>query len=531
MSFYQNNNSSYTNFPQPIQTRPTSTPPTSVSVSVGSVAGAPVPSSSSSSSASSRGNGASAATAGDDYPPGAMSYINLNIEEYRIQDLEAFFTLPTKNYDIQDVVHKKKTMCAAVDRDYTLTASTRTGIHAFLDQALARIVQHLLPIGSGKPVTDLPQNSLSGDNGHFLINNPARDGIKNYDPSSKSGINLDDNGAPPGTLNPLKVNTIKRAVNIDTRFRPNYYTTKSSDLQINLPTKVERAISMRLASIEIPMSFYAINSDYGNNVFKVSWMWGGVPDASSALITLPDGNYDTGTSDKTKAARLESEINAQLQASLAGDSTDVNGLRLRYEINPITGKSRFFQDASASIAPAAVPFKINFTVNKAGVVLPVSENPMPLQGTLGWMLGFRSHLGEYASDGKIIGGGGGKGTDGSGNIISEGICNVQGTRYIYVAIDDFVNSSNNYFTAAFASSVMAPNIITRINVAELAQDTTVYHYAQQEGYSTELDRSRSYFGPVDIQKMRVTLFDEYGRIVNLNYMDWSMELMFECIYS
>lgn len=514
MSFFSNQ-SSYTNFPQPVQTRPTSTP----------LASAPAAAS------ASRGTGASAATA-DEYPPGAMSYINLNIEEYRIQDLEAFFTLPTKNYDIQDVVHKKKTMCAAVDRDYTLTPPTRSSIHAFLDQALARIVQHLLPIGSGKPVTDLPQNSLSGDNGHFLINNPARDGIKNYDPSSKSGINLDDNGAPPGTLNPLKINTIKRAVNIDTRFRPNYYTTKSSDLQINLPTKVERAISMRLASIEIPMSFYAINSDYGNNVFKVTWDWDGVPDASSVLITLPDGNYDTGTSDKTRAARLEAEINAQLQATLAGDATDVNGLRLRYEINPITGKSRFFQDASAGIAPAAVPFKINFTVNKAGVVLSASENPLPLQGTLGWMLGFRAPVGEYASNGKlIIGGGGGGGTDGLGNLISEGICNVQGTRYIYVAIDDFVNSSNNYFTAAFASSVMAPNIITRINVAELAQDTTVYHYAQQEGYSTELDRSRSYFGPVDIQKMRVTLFDEYGRVVNLNHMDWSMELMFECIYS
>jgi len=108
---------------------------------------------------------------------------------------------------------------------------------------------------------------------------------------------------------------------------------------------------------------------------------------------------------------------------------------------------------------------------------------------------------------------------------------VQGTRYIYVCIDDFVNSSNNYFTAAFANSIMAPNIITRINVADLAQDVTVYHYAQQEGYSTELDRSRNYFGPVDIQKMRVTLYDEYGRIVNLNHMDWSMELMFECVYA
>ena len=164
MSFYQNH-SSFSSFPQPIQTRPTSTPPSGAGVG-----------------------------AGADYPPGAMNYVNMNIDEYRIQDLEAFFTLPTKNYDLQDVVHKKKAMCAAVDRDGTLTAPARDNINSFLDKALARIVQHLLPIGSGKPITALPQNTLSGDNGHFIINNPARDGIANYDSSSKTGINLDDNG-------------------------------------------------------------------------------------------------------------------------------------------------------------------------------------------------------------------------------------------------------------------------------------------------------------------------------------------------
>jgi hypothetical protein len=515
MSFFPNN--SLSNFPQPIQTRPTSTPGAIPGVGGGS-----------------GGGGAS----GSNYLPGSMNYINMNIDQYRIQDLETFFSLPTKNYDLQDIVHKKKTMCAAVDRDGTLSGSDRANINTFLDQALARLIQHLLPIGSGKPVTNLPQNTLFGDNGHFIINNPARDGIVNYDPTSKTGLNLDDNGAPAGILNPLKVNTIKRAVNIDTRFRPNYYSTKSTDLQINLPTKVERAVSMRLASIEIPMSFYAINSSFGNNVFKVSWDWtdaGGnnVPDASSVIITLPDGNYDIGLSDKTKAARLETEINAQLAASEAGVAT-IGKLNLRYEVNSITGKSRFFQDPSGTLVPAARPFKIYFSANSAGVVLTSTENPQPLQMTLGWMLGYRAPAGIYASNGKYISGGGGSGgggTDGSGNIISEGICNVQGTRYIYVSIDDFVNSSNNYFTAAFSNSIMAPNIITRINVADLAQDVTVFHYAQQEGYSTELDRSRNYFGPVDIQKLRVTLYDEYGRIVNLNHMDWSMELMFECIYA
>jgi len=498
MSFYPNN--SFSTFPQPIQTRPTSTPGV-----IPGIPGAP---------------GSGAGAAGADYPPGSMSYINLNIDEYRVQDLEAFFTLPTKNYDIQDVVHKKKTMCSAVDRDNMLTPATRANIHSFLDQALTRIMQHLQPIGSGKPVTALPQNTLTGDNGHFIINNPARDGVKNYDTSSKTGINLDDNGAPPGAMNPLKVNTIKRAVNIDTRFRPNYYTTKSSDLQINLPTKVERAVSMRLASIEIPMSFYAISAELGNNVFKVMWNWNGVEDASSALITISDGNYDIGLSDKTKAARIETEINSRLAATEAGVAT-VGKLNLRYEVNPINGKSRFYQDASATLV---IPFKIYFNTTSTGAILSVSENPQPLQMTLGWMLGYHAMNNLNGMYSSVANGA-------NGAIISESICNVQGTRYIYVSIDDFVNSSNNYFTAAFATSVMAPNIITRINVADLVQDVTVYHYAQQEGYSTELDRSRNYFGPVDIQKMRVTLYDEYGRIINLNYMDWSMELMFECIYS
>ena len=497
MSFYPNHSSSFSAFPQPIQTRPTSTPGHGPGMGLGFGHG---------------GHG--------------FGSINMNIDEYRIQDLETFFELPTKNYDIQDVVHKKKIMCASVDRDMTMNEPARANFHTFLDQALARIVQHLLPIGSNKSITVLPQNTLSGDNGHFIISNPARDGIINYDPSSKTGINLDDNGAPPGILNPIKVNTIKRAVNIDTRFRPNYYTTKSSDLQINLPTKVERAISMRLASIEIPMSFYAVSSAFGNHVFKVTW---GVTDESSAIITLTDGNYDVGDSDKSKAVRIETEINAKLLASEAGVAT-VGKLNLRYEVNPISGKSRFFQDPSGGLATTVIPFKIHFMVDKNGVDISANES---FQTTLGWMLGYRSPSGGvYTSNGKFISGvGGGGGTDGAGNIISEGICNVQGIRYIYVSIDDYVNSSNNYFTAAFANSVMAPNIITRINVADLAQDVTVYHYAQQEGYSTELDRSRSYFGPVDIQKMRITLYDEYGRVDNLNYMDWSMELMFECVYS
>jgi len=42
--------------------------------------------------------------------------------------------------------------------------------------------------------------------------------------------------------------------------------------------------------------------------------------------------------------------------------------------------------------------------------------------------------------------------------------------------------------------------------------------------------ARQYFGPVDIQKLGVQLLDEYGRVIDLNNMDFSFCLTLQSIY-
>jgi hypothetical protein len=42
---------------------------------------------------------------------------------------------------------------------------------------------------------------------------------------------------------------------------------------------------------------------------------------------------------------------------------------------------------------------------------------------------------------------------------------------------------------------------------------------------------REYFGPVDIQRLHIALYDEFGRIIDLNNMDWSITLAFELLYN
>ena len=41
---------------------------------------------------------------------------------------------------------------------------------------------------------------------------------------------------------------------------------------------------------------------------------------------------------------------------------------------------------------------------------------------------------------------------------------------------------------------------------------------------------RQYFGPVNIQSLNIQLLDAYGRVIDLNNMDYSFCLTFQTVY-
>jgi hypothetical protein len=41
---------------------------------------------------------------------------------------------------------------------------------------------------------------------------------------------------------------------------------------------------------------------------------------------------------------------------------------------------------------------------------------------------------------------------------------------------------------------------------------------------------RTYFGPVNIERLRVSLQDDKGNLLNLNGADWSMSVIVEHLY-
>ena len=106
--------------------------------------------------------------------------------------------------------------------------------------------------------------------------------------------------------------------------------------------------------------------------------------------------------------------------------------------------------------------------------------------------------------------------------VSEGVPFLSGTRYAFLSINDYQNNARPSFLVAYGDSTKTDNIMARINLA-YGQNL----HQRDSGFTHNSNRTREYFGPVDIQRLTIQLKDEFGRIIDLNNMDWSFTLAFE----
>lgn len=281
----------------------------------------------------------------------------------------------------------------------------------------------------------------------------------------------------PGVINPLRRSTIRQNLNIDSRFRENYYSTASSNFQVTLPMNFDNVLRMQLNAIELPITYYNVSKQYGNNFFQIT------VNTSTAIVSIPDGNY-TGDG-------IVNAINNQLTI-LGGDFAKVLFL---LNINNNSGSGQMMVGPVAATPPVTVTtLTLNFQTDRLGY----DDNSTPLPLKFGWALGFRN--GKYVNN---------------LNYVSEGVVDMTGPRYIYLVIDDHNNNVNNGFYSAFNSSMLNNNILARISLQSRPFDVQISNNLNI------ITTPREYFGPVKLQNMTIQLLDEYGRILDLNNMDFS----------
>ena len=259
-------------------------------------------------------------------------------------------------------------------------------------------------------------------------------------------------------------------LNIDTRFRDEYNYVSTVNYNVTLPERISDVSTMTLTSIEIPMSFYNISANLGNNCFNLT------RNGTTTTITIPDNNYTV------------SSLKTALNAALWGYDLSYNYSGSNSTLNTGTGT-----------------VTVNFAVGSAG-----GNDKFNIKSKLGWILGFRNPTYTVTTS----------------NTFSEAFYDFNGPRYLYLAIDEF-NKGNQYsFVSPLYNSLINKNIIARItmNTATHGFGTILPANLTNGLLVSDL---RNYTGKIDLLKMNVQLLDENGNNMALNGLDFSFSLAVE----
>ena len=490
-----------------------------------------------------------------------MDSFNLNNDSYTETEIEELFNLK-KFYNINDIASAKTKLINQLKSTQGLGVEKQSEIMFFIDTIANRIIDKVSggnTTQSSTPQSSTPQSStpqstkakknklLPNINDSFLFDNKplphdnklitqgtnfiieSEDSLAGKHSRFQDG-RLAPDGAPVpvGYMNPINVRTISQAISFDTRFRQNYYNTTSTNFDLQLPLLLKNVVSMSVASLEIPASYYAISKSQGNStcvIIKLPLM----PITTDCwILTIPDGNYSTSWG-SNGAVNILTAINNSIALAqpatidASGYVTPISGGTLltpedlTFSLDNASGRSIFSNGVPLKPIPTlSNGFIIRFNVDDTGTL----NMDTSIQLRFGWQLGFRSA--EYVcskSPSTII-----------PSCVSEGICLITGTRYVFLSIDDYQKNTGPDYIVCYSNSFLHHNIITRINIASVL-GAGVYQYSNDPGLTVQTNRTRSYYGPVDIQRLHIALYDDFGRIINLNNMDWSFSLTFELLYS
>jgi hypothetical protein len=432
------------------------------------------------------------------------SNFDLNINNYTIKELESIFELP-HNYNISTIQLQENKLKQNIEKDNNIPFSIKSNTTSFISLVKNTLINNLNTSNNNNNNNNNGSTTILSDISNNLRKIQHLDLTLNSSQTVEAGNTSIIQKPPtpyvngygmeffPGNINPLDKRILKKIVNIDTRFRENYYTTTSTNFQIDLPGTINQVVFLELAAIEFPASFYTISKVFGNNFFTLE-----IEGSEPLVVTIPDGNYDY--------LSLQNYVNNYLTSS----GSPYSNIQISADIENTSSSLQLVGGSQRMIFGSingSTSFSINFLTDKYGV----EDRATPLPLKLGWLLGFREGYYENAF-----------------TYVSEGLVNLLGPRYFYLVVDDYNNNVSDGFYSAFNSSILNKNILARISVNGASLYSTNINISQFAG--NLVVAPRHYFGPVNVSKLKIQMLDEYGRILDLNNMDYSIVLSYLVVY-
>jgi hypothetical protein len=493
-----------------------------------------------------------------------MSGINTDVDDYTLEDLYTILNLKetASEFQIKDATN---------DLIARMKTENKPELVKFFEDVKNKILDSLANSENEPDEIPTPKVSDWYENQYLEQKNPIQSNkltdrkqtVEIFDDNThyqmkQNKIGISNTFQVPiaqGTINPTLRNTTTRMVCIDSQYRQNILpfanddinaTSFNTDFTLDLSDPLSNVISIKLYSIHIPTTWYALDTTLGNTCFKIG----------ATIYTIPSGNYTQAT-----------------LASVITNLTPSSVLTLSFD--PATNKARFQATTALSIT-----FYTDNGFDVSGCKSCVGGNIYSNQN-LGWTLGFRRE------------------PDANGNIsmtvpasplflTSDVPADLYGPKYCMLVIDDYnqnhlnkglvqMTDVNNklslpsYYNFDIPLSCSAPTQQQQATKSAPRQLTEAQLYSLNEilkSRNSKKTRSygptttdvlavipfsgittlratqqpliesglalqtniRTYFGPVSIERLRVKLIDDKGNLMNLHDNDWSFTLIVEQLY-
>ena len=426
-----------------------------------------------------------------------MSF-DLDINNYTKDDYFDIFNLDKNMNPSMDTVEINYKNLLNNVNDGNLDSDEKSKMKQFLTECKKNLITILNKEKSNYKLIDsnftpiLEQSETFQNNSHFIIK--KQENANSYHTNK---------------LNPLAKHSTIQLLNVNTRFRKEYYNTTATNFIIDLPEEFKNVISLTVQSVQIPNSNYTFSSTLGTNEFTVELF-----DISSNG-TIKSGTQEKRTIKITDGIYSGSILEDYLNTFVFNDLS-LNRIGCKYD--EITRKFRFYRDyrSEANGGQPQDPDGGEYAFN---IDWRLNENPnRPIQLNMGWILGYRQQYYEWSTDY----------TDSSGVTYSkqegynpEAVYDTLGSKYYILSIDDYNKNYSNTLTSPFQDSVFNDqNAIAKIpNNPNLINFDDIFYQSK-----------RAYFGPVNIKKLHIRLLDELGRTVDLNNNDFSFSIQLEQLY-
>lgn len=434
-----------------------------------------------------------------------MQEYTLDVNQYSELEL---FKLIKYNEDIREANDEKitkiiKKMINTINESSNIDDDKKFEFEMFLFNIKEKLVKYIEKYNHFKINQKELKNDIIPNENQLLFN-----------------INKINKEYPVGIINPLEKRYVKRTISIDSLFRENFQTTSSSDFIWKLPSSQNKVVSLRIASIELPIMWYTISEKNKSNLMKINIynIPGSITNPNvneNHIISIPSGNYT--------AQEFAFYLNNYF--TLIGRGLDL----LICEINPISSKTiiRVKNKFETETYPyddftSDFYFEIDFTIEHEKYIDDASKyHPY----TLGTFLGFKKTFYKIMRQNKEYITNNTNATVYEGYLESETSYGNGRINYVFISIDDFNKNCITNPVLASSHQYIGDNIIGRIPINQN------YTVIMNNNGSDRIFKEREYLGPVSIEKLHIKILDKYGNVIDFNNIDISMAIELTEIYS